>query len=246
MLDGRKNIVAWFELTNMPYWIIYQRGKTESGNPSFRSDEREGVTAIDAADQLKKTLNIIGRGQYSIIASAVPKVTAKGTFREEFEISINENAPAAAPAAINGPVLSTEDVAAQVRAGIEEYKRTVEMENLRKKVADLEKEKAELEKRVTDPLNRIAGVLEPYAPSIVQQLFPQRAQVAGIPPADSRVDDVQAPAETIDLTDEQNERLSNALSVFAQHDADWLRTLERMAAKLQTNPQLISMIKNFL
>src|SRR5687767_10990731 len=96
MIEGRKNIAAWFEQTGKPYWIIYQKGKVESGNPSFRSDEREGVTNSDAITELKRVLQIISRGQYTIIASDKAQITAKGTFREEFEISISESQESAA------------------------------------------------------------------------------------------------------------------------------------------------------
>ena len=254
MIEGKKNVEQWFEHHQKPYWIIYQKAKEGSGNPSYKSDDREGVTFSDAYDQLKKVLGIIGRGQYCIIAADKPAITAKGTFREDFEISINESTGGGAPsqvASIAGPQLTSEDIAAQVqqgvKAGIEAYKREQEMDNLKKELADLKKENSDLEKQANDPLNRIAGILEPYAPSIVKEIFPKAAQVAGLPKACDKVEDaVAGTAETVDLTPEQNERLSNALSVFAQYDTEWLQTLERMAVKLQSSPQLLTMIKSFL
>lgn len=254
MIEGRKNVSAWFEQTGKPYWIIYHKGKVESGNPSYRSDEREGVTNTDALGELKKILQIIGRGAYTIIASDKAQITAKGTYREDFEISVTESQDSAAVSGVaSGAAVTTgftmEDVkkAAQEasREAVESYKRERELEDLRKENAELKKDVKELEKAKNDPWNKVMTAIAPHAEPIISGFMGRpTAQVAGLP-ANDKLEDNNALEET-DLTPEQVEQLSYVCSVFAKHDPDWLNTLNKMADKLEENPQLLNMIKSFI
>jgi len=250
MIEGRKNVNSWFEQTGKPYWIIYHKGKVESGNPSYRSDEREGVTNTDALNELKKVLQIIGRGAYTIIASDKAQITAKGTYREDFEISVTESTEGAViggiqPAAAQVSGITAEDVAKAVKDGIDRYRTERELEDLRKQNEDLKKEVKELEKAKNDPWNKLVTTIAPHAEPIISGLMGRpTAQVAGLPHSE-KLDDNATIVET-DLTPEQNEQLSYVCSVFAKHDPDWLTTLKKMADKLEDSPQLLNMIKSFL
>lgn len=252
MILGKKNTDTWFSFTGLKYWTIYQKGKTDSGNPSYKSTRADGVTHTDAVQELQRVLNIIGHGQYTIIAHESASPSTKGNHREDFEISVNESNgahPMQAEAVSGTPV----DVKGEIKRAMDEYKRELEVQDLRKKLDEVTKEKKELEKSSGDPLNKFIGAISPYTEHIVRAVFPgATAAVAGVSVATDLEDnsDIQE-AEVIEgveqeLTPEQTDRLSNVVTMFAKHDTDWLGTLERMAAKLESNPQILNMIKSFI
>lgn len=255
MIVGKRNILAWFaSKEEFPYWALYAKGKTEGGQPIARMREIDGLSKGDGMDELSKTINLIDRGAFTLTAMTAPKIVGKGSERTDFELeskSGQNDFSAMQPTVISG--LTVEDVAAQVKRGIAEYVAETKLAALEKELAELKKEHAETLKSADDPFNRIAGIVAPYLP---QLLGMSQHAVAGIPKPNEPqyfepLNNTILPNENIteenqELTESESQRVSEALGVFAECDSDWITTLEKMAAKLKSQPSMLTMLKSFL
>lgn len=252
MLLGIKNTLDWFNDTGFAHWVIYYKGAEKGGQPVFKFDSEEEQTQIDALDRLRKALHMLDRGSYAIMAMSKQGASGRGAQKINFEISANHNAEpiGAMPApVING--LSEDEVNRKITEAIQQYQTKVELEALRAENALLKKQVAENEK--SDPLNAIIGHIGPYMP---EMLGLTKAGIAGMPVPAPRMQmtmDIESAGgydEAIagpTISDEEHERLSNVISVFvAASPEEWLTILEKMAAKVQSQPSILQTIKMFL
>jgi len=236
MIYGKKNILAWFESTKFPYWTIYHQGNTTSGNFVAKSDESETATAAAALEDLTHRIGWLN-GKYTIVASGVPKNVSKGTFREDFSISMseeNQTTQQLAPVQqISG--IAPDEMEKRIAAAVDAAMTKKELADLKVLVKEQEKEI----KTLTDngPMATIAGLAKEYAPVVIPHLFPAAgatAKVAGLP-ADEQEDDNQDQA-----------RLVNIVNIMESIDPDWLVKLEKLAFKLQANPSMWGMVQTFI
>lgn len=234
MIYGKKNVLQWFDSTNMQYWTLYPLGKTESGNPTMKSDESENATHLSALEDLRNRINWIN-GRYTIVASAVPKNISKGTYREDFQTSITDEEIIKPPSGTIsiGNIPATEDIEKRISERVDAALQKMENESLKEKIKELEKENKSLQDN--SPLNKIAGVISPFAPQIISSLFPGTGslpKVAGLPVNEE--------------VDEDQQRLENVVSILSEIDNDWLQKLEKLAFKVKANPSLWNMVNTFL
>lgn len=262
MILGNDHIVQWFARTGNPYWMAYHKASgVESGQYAAKSDEMENATNNTAMDDLRKWLAICRDGsEYILVSSPTPKLTSKGYQRETFEVRAHLSL-SASHQVVNTPAVSgitAEDVKQQVDAALKNYKAEQETIALKKELDELKKENRELKKSVDEPLNRVIAAVSPHSEAIIAGIFGgPKAQVAGFPKANQGLDDnyhgqqsdipiegVEAPEE--DLNPEQAAAVQSFVSVLASNDPDWVNTLNRMADKINSNPSVIGMLKNFL
>lgn len=242
MVRGISDIISWFDGTKMSYWRIYPYKSIASGNIVLQSNQEvEGISPGDALEELRYKLRVLSHGHYTIAAFSEPnKLPTKGYHWVHFEIPLSEPQQAA----INGPVgISPDDVQRQITAALTAYKAEVELDQLRKKVTELEKENKELKTSVDAPLTKVIGALAPYAPQIMGNLFPQAA-VAGFPPPDAGP--VDNHIQEAELTPEQSEVISDFMTALSQADPDYLNTLRRLTKAIVEKPSMIAMVKNFI
>jgi hypothetical protein len=244
MVRGASDLIQWFEGTKMPYWRIYPYKNIAGGNITLQSTQEEGQTPGDALEELKVKIRVLHRDHYTIAAFAEPnKLPTKGYHWVHFEIYQSE--PGAA--VIAGPTgITPDEVQKQITAALNGYKQEVELEQLRKKVTDLEKENKELKSSVDAPLNKVIGALAPYTPQIMGHYFPLQPAVAGLPQPDAGPVDNHIADTVTELTPEQSEVISEFVSAISEVDTDYLNTLRGMTRKIKKDPGIISMVKTFL
>lgn len=261
MISGRNNTIKWLSaLTeqNFPYWTIYHRGKTDSGHHVFKSSQADDLTMPDSLNDLRNKLDILGYGQYTIIAQSKTGNVGKGSAKEDFEITTAElqQSPAIGSAApvVNMAGYVTKEEATQM---------ATEMFNqlmLKKKVEDLEKQNAELvkEKKLLEKenesgtnriINMIAGIVEPMMKPPVQQ-YAQVGTVGtlGIGVNQDATKDEENSSEG--PTAEQKElgnRLQKVLEECEQLFGEpAIPFLEKLMHKVREQPYLVSMVKSAL
>lgn len=239
MIYGKKNILAWFESTKFPYWTIYQQGKTDSGNFVAKSDESETATARAALEDLTHRIGWLN-GKYTIVASGVPKNVSKGTFREDFSISMTEeNQATQQPAPVHHiSGIAPDEMEKRIAAAVDAAMTKKELADLKVLVKEQEKEI----KTLTDngPMATIAGLAKEYAPVVIPHLFPAAgatAKVAGL--------QADQPDQVEDGNEDQA-RLVNIVNIMESIDPDWLVKLEKLAFKLQANPSMWGMVQTFI
>lgn len=246
MIEGRNKILAWFESTAMPAFTICHLNGTASGNWVYKNPWTESTTNAQALADLKKWLDITTSGKFTIVAADTnERIPAKGAWREDISLSAFEDKPGSAQAVSIGGIpdgyVKMEDVTKMVKDSLDAYKKDQELEASKKRIAELEQENKEL--NANDPWTRIAGVAADLLPHIMPNL---KAQVAGIPPAMPPVPEPATEDDAVELTEEEETRLGNALAVFREVDPDWIGTLEKMANKARTTPGIINTLKAFL
>lgn len=249
MITGKKNIEAWFGSTKKPYWFLYEYNKIDSGKRKGSSSDIEGATHADAAAELAQALNRIGYGKYSLVATDKPgNLPTRGFLHEDFEISAFESNGTPNMPTVSGipdGYMSKESVQELIQKEIQRHKAETELEALRKENTQLKKDLRVAEQQ--DGLSRLAGIAADLYPHFKDRLVP--AAVAGIPP-ELHPKNNPMPTdqiEVMEVTPEQQERLSIAVGAFAEAAPDeWLEILEKMAAKVRTNPAIINTLKAFL
>jgi hypothetical protein len=254
MVRGSQDILSWFESSNMPYWRIYAHKGIVSGNVIMQSDNKEGQSHGDALADLRQKLRVLNRGTFTLAAFPNPdRLPTKGYWFTDIEITQGDAQPAAV-VGIGVPAgMSETDVQKRIDDALTKYKTEQELADLKKKTVELEKAKKELEKSVNEPWNKVIGALAPHADKIIAGIFPQTAQVAGMPAPDPEPDDnielteveVIEPEETA-LTVDQQSVLSDFVTTLAANDADWIDTLKRLTKAINDKPSMISMVKNFI
>lgn len=245
MLYGKKDVIKWFDTSKKKYWTIYRFGESANGaNVTLASEDGESVTHEQNRQMLNDALTLLN-GRYDIVAHDSPKRVPKGDWKESFELNQHQehnNNIGSIPATIQG--FSQEDVDQKIKNALKEYKREQEFEQTLTRLKELEKENKELQKN--DPWNKIGEIALPLLTTWVGNKFPQ-AQVAGIPPESTTTPTNEhlegEEIETITLSDDEQNRLSNVISILHTIAPDvWLRKLEKLAAMVQSNPSMLNMI----
>lgn len=245
MIVGKQNIIYWFESLNVPYWVLFPKGKVESGNPIAKSNDQDNATVADAIELLKNTLNLQSRGQFTLIAAGKSNVTSRGGFRTDFEIPSAEGAPQQTtqePGIYGMPKSIGElDELTSKRAAnmVETVKLEMKVERLQDQIKELEKENKELARQADAGSNKFWEAVNGIGLEKIIGAFVKQPQAAPAP----AVTGVEAPPEN-DV--EYFNRVQHVLEVFQEHDPDWLDTLEKMASKIEKDPSVIKMFKKFL
>ena len=250
MIEGKQKVMAWFEATQFPYWFISNGKDTGSGNYNAKSTQVADQSPTDALEQLRRALDLLNGGQFTITASATPNVPAKGHFRTEFRISALEAAQQSQPAATAQPAApvsiagtyTKEMVQEMIANEVEKVQHKLRLEQLEKENKELKTEVADYEK--TNPWNRIGAVLADIAPAVLPTILGKSApvtQVAGATaPAvqDNGTDEAEAEAQA---------KMEEIISIISAIEPEtWLDTLHRLAKAIEAKPSLLAMVKNFI
>lgn len=258
MITGNNNILAYYDATVKAnknasvHWLAYPLNQIDKGNLLARSTDDESLPFDVARQELKDFLSIF-KFKFTLV---IPKAGTSKSNRGDFIIAVepqSENAVSGftAPyqqAQVQG--ISEDEVNKKIQEALNQYKTEERLKALEEENRELKKELKSFDEN--DPVRKIAGILMPMAPQIINRMFPAAA-VAGFPeqqpaPATAALNNEQAAAEQseIILSDDENARLSHVIDVFSKIDPDWLTTLEKMADKLQSNPSLLPMFKSML
>lgn len=249
MIEGRKNILAWFESTGFAYWFIYPGKATDGGNWTAKSSESETATPGTALHELERTLQLLSGGAFTLVSCSVPKAVPKGMYKVEIRLSALEGQQQAAQAI--APTISgvpEDQVEKRIQQAVEAAMTRVKMEQLEQENKELKAELSEHEK--TNPWNRIGNIIADIAPAVLPTIVGSNAapvaKVAGLHAVEPQAAVTPAPgaeaaaAETI-TADQQ--KLENVIAIFSSIDPDgWLDKLETIAKKVQQKPSLLNMI----
>jgi hypothetical protein len=161
MIIGKNKVTEWVRYNKTPYWRI-KRSESEQHNV-FNSGDEENIPMEESINRLTLVFNILSPGNYFIEAWTT-KGQTKNWNRDHFQILPDNNdylgsAQLQQMSQQNQPSV---DVSAEVQKGIDKYKTEVELQELRRKVADLEQENKELSSGLTATGAKIYNRFEPY------------------------------------------------------------------------------------
>lgn len=252
MIHGRKNIIEWFKSNGKPYFSIFRKTNTDTGNTVFTNKEKEGETMETAAAYLEQCLSLIHSGDFFIFCWKEGGSTSKGRSETYFTLSSGELAIVPQQQHMVAGFADYEKLAADSDRKAEEKFQSLmlqyEMKQLKEKAAALEKENKELNAAAAKPWNKIVGEIAPYIGNIAEQLgfkatapIAQQLAVSGTP-HDEHLHDNANEAES-----KMSEVAQLFLEALAQRYPDtWLTILQQLTSTLQTSPEKIDMALKFL
>lgn len=251
MISGRKNLLQWFKMNEKPYFSIFRKNNTESGNTVYNNKSREGETMETAAAYLDQCLSLITSGDFFIFCcKEMGSSTSKGRSETFFTVSSNESAPvpASAVTGIGGmdyqQMLDESDKRAQAK--FEQLMTAHELKNLKEKNAVLEKENKTLLTDSQKPFAMLIKEVSPHIGTIIQQFgfgasAPTQLPISGTPHDETLQDNAT----------EVEQQMSNTVNAFCEalqqrYPEQWLVIIGNLTNTLKTSPEKIDMALKFL
>lgn len=229
MIRGKENIMEWVRSTP---GIKQVQVRTAPGADAFQfqSDEGENKKAIE--DRLSRTLDFLEPGKYYIEMS--DGNSRRNWYREFF---ILEGEPTASPAfsGIPANAVTSEEMDRRIAAALESQKKDFKIAELEAKVSEYEEE---LEERQT-PLQEAIGRVTPYLPAILDRLFPKTGMQVGVAGTSHPI------RVNTKSNSDDNSRILRIAERLAAIEPNYLDLLEKLCDKLEENPALLGMIKQF-
>lgn len=229
MIRGKENIMEWVRSTP---GIKQVQVRTAPGADAFQfqSDEGENKKAIE--DRLSRTLDFLEPGKYYIEMS--DGNSRRNWYREFF---ILEGDAASVPT-LSGPSMSgvsPEEVDRRIAAALDAQKKEFRIAELEAKVAEYEDE---LEERQT-PIQEAIGQVTPYLPAILERFFPKTGMQVGMAGTSQPI------RVNTQSNSDDNSRILRIAERLAAIEPNYLDLLEKLCDKLEENPALLGMIKQF-
>ena len=217
-----------------------QRLSDNDNTTLFKSKQEETLERnIDVFDRIMR----MAEGSFYLMGNN----TGRGKFSIEIK---NERRPetvhAAEPAQVNG-IFGEEEIEKRATNLFNQYKRDLENDEMREELKELR----EVVNRKETLVERFIEKIEPYigtiVPALLGKLFPATAPiaVAGVQNfANSNTESDMS--NEITLTEDQENRIGNALEKWMQIDPDCIALLEKIAHIAATNQSMYQMAKNIL
>lgn len=229
MIRGKDNVMEWVKSTP---GIKQVQVRTVPGADAFlfQSDEGENKKTIE--DRLSRTLDYLEPGKYYIEMS--DGNSRRNWYREFF---ILEGEPTASPAfsGIPANAVTSEEMDRRIAAALEAQKKDFKIAELEAKVSEYEEE---LEERQT-PLQEAIGRVTPYLPAILDRLFPKTGMQVGVAGTSQPI------RVNTKSNSDDNSRILRIAERLAAIEPNYLDLLEKLCDKLEENPALLGMIKQF-
>lgn len=229
MIRGKDNVMEWVKSTP---GIKQVQVRTAPGADAFlfQSDEGENKKTIE--DRLYRTLDYLEPGKYYIEMS--DGNSRRNWYREFF---ILEGDAASVPT-LSGPSMSgvsPEEVDRRIAAALEAQKKEFRIAELEERVKEYEEE---LEERET-PFQEFIGRLNPYIPAILDRFVPRSGMQVGMAGTSQPIRVNSQP------NSDDNSRILRIAERLAAIEPNYLDLLEKLCDKLEENPALLGMIKQF-
>lgn len=227
MIIGKNKVMEWVRYNKTPYWRI-KRTEGDNQHKVIDSGDEENIPLEESISRLNQAFGIMSAGNYFIEAWTT-KGQTKNWNRDHFQLipETNDYVGGAQLQNMMQPQ-STVDLQAEIKRGIDSYKTEVEIQELRRKVVELERENKELSNGIESALSRAYNKFEPYLGMILNVKEP-----AGIAVGSVQADDAQ-------------KRLEKSFEIWQDNEPDVLVIVEKIADLSKTDKGTYTMARNFL
>ena len=254
MLSGKDNVLATFDLNNLPHWKIYYDSTTGAANPIATSIREGNFSQDESRARLSQYLDMLGAGNY--------RIDFKNTFDQpksfystKFQISNTNqqgfNSPAIGNLHQGGYQPSSEYVHKDdVQKMVAEI---MEREHLKKRVAELEEIVAETsENSMSGAIGKMMNQYPQILPMLAAKfLGSPQVGVAGFEEAPPQQFVQQAPpqteAEAEQETTELDQRMHRCIVKLIQlengSNESAVNLLEKLLAWIEQNPVMYASLK---
>ena len=219
MIRGKENLIEWVKSTPNVKQIQI---RTSPGADAFQFQSEEGENKKTMEDRLSRTLEYLEPGKYYIEMS--DGNSRRNWYRDYFVLEAN----------IGG--VPSDEVDRRIAAALDAQKKEFRIAELESKVKEYEEELEERE----SPLQSAIGRVAPYLPAILERFFGRPGMQVGVAGTSQPIR-VPAPEPNTD----DNSRILRIAERLAAIEPDYLNLLEKLCDKLEDNPALLGMIKQF-
>lgn len=229
MIRGKDNVMEWVKSTP---GIKQVQVRTAPGADAFQFQSEEGENKKTIEDRLSRSLDWLEPGKYYIEMS--DGNSRRNWYRDYF---ILEGDAASVPT-LSGPSMSgvsPEEVDRRIAAALDAQKKEFRIAELEAKVAEYEEE---LEERQT-PFQEAIGRISPYIPAILDRFIPRSGMQVGMAGTSQPIRVNSQP------NSDDNSRILRIAERLAEIEPNYLELLEKLCDKLEENPALLGMIKQF-
>ena len=220
MIRGKENLIEWVKSTPNVKQIQI---RTSPGADAFQFQSEEGENKKTMEDRLSRTLDYLEPGKYYIEMS--DGNSRRNWYRDYFVLEDDASAVSFQPGAANIGGVPSDEVDRRIAAALDAQKKEFRIAELESKVKEYEEELEERE----SPLQSAIGRVAPYLPAILERFFGRPGMQVGVP--ESNTDD--------------NSRILRIAERLEAIEPDYLNLLEKLCDKLEENPALLGMIKQF-
>lgn len=221
------NVIAWLDINGIQQWTAYSGAGASGQGKLFESDIEK--TRESEIDRFRQVMALSDNSRVRIVGKVNPKQQT-GIFEEFWA---NVSAPVAQTIG-SAPAMDADYIDKKIAAAVQEN----ELRWREKELSKRENSLAEAEKEFKRNQEGIVGILIEKAAPFISSFMP-RAAVAGVEsptpvepipvktiPAES---DVTMNAEEPEVfTNEEADRLMNAMARFKNADADYLAVIEKI------------------
>ena len=219
MIRGKENLIEWVKSTPNVKQIQI---RTSPGADAFQFQSEEGENKKTMEDRLSRTLEYLEPGKYYIEMS--DGNSRRNWYRDYFVLEDDASAVSFQPGAANIGGVPSDEVDRRIAAALDAQKKEFRIAELESKVKEYEEELEERE----SPLQSAIGRVAPYLPAILDA---GTSQPIRVPAPEPNTDD--------------NSRILRIAERLAAIEPDYLNLLEKLCDKLEDNPALLGMIKQF-
>lgn len=227
MIIGKSKVIDWIRYNKTPYWRI-KRTESEQ-HMATHSGNEENLTLEESIIRLNQAFGFIAPGQYFIEAWEKQGQTKQWN-RDHFQI-LPDNQDYVGSAQLQQMMAQQQpsvNVQDEVEKALAKYKTEVELQELRKKVSELEKENKELQSGIENSMTKIYNRVEPYLGMLLNVKEPAGVAVGSVSAGEAQA------------------RLEKAFDLWQQTEPDPVTMIEKIAQLSKTDPATYGMAKNFL
>lgn len=231
MIRGKENLIEWVKSTPNVKQIQI---RTSPGADAFQFQSEEGENKKTMEDRLSRTLEYLEPGKYYIEMS--DGNSRRNWYRDYFVLEDDASAVSFQPGAVNIGGVPSDEVDRRIAAALDAQKKEFRIAELESKVKEYEEELEERE----SPLQSAIGRVAPYLPAILERFFGRPGMQVGVAGTSQPIR-VPVPESNTD----DNSRILRIAERLAAIEPDYLNLLEKLCDKLEENPALLGMIKQF-
>ena len=230
MIQGRDKTFEWLKLNQTPYWKLKDQRGVELKATSPASDS---LTLDTSIEHLAMALDTLGDGYYTLEAWE-KKGQTKEWRREVVRIGDGSaGVQQIAGIGFPGPISQTE-IDERISKAMDDYKRSLKIEQLEARVKELEAMNKELELELDSWEKRVYNRVSPFIGALYKGL--------GITPAEISNTAIAGPANI----EEAEKRLEAAFEKWEKYEKDTVTMVEKIADLSERDQATYSMARNML
>lgn len=254
MVKGKKELLSYFDLQNLPYFTIYQKSEVGSGRPWATNTGEENIDVATARPVFESFVQHMAAGEYRVFLNDKNKTTEKGAIctdvrigvAEDDKVTVHTGTPAGVAGLVPEGYVSKQEAEQIATDKFQQMMLKHQLEDLKAKAERLERENKELSRAKAEPWDKFLVAATPHIPQLIAGIFGTN-QVAGIPANEPLPDN----AEVGELSQEEqqlNQQVTEdfVMALYNKKPNNWRDIIKALTRMIKEDPNTFEMALTFL